>query len=167
MGILNYRWVDRHDAAAITDVTLLSYGQFEAVLAPEYWAQMKHSLSDDAKLQELMCTSATLVCEVDDQLAGVLFLTPSGCSAYPCPAEWAYIRRLGVDPRFRGCGIGRRLVEMAIQQARINGEQHLGLHTSTIMPDARHLYEQLGFRVARELEPILGQQYWLYYMGLS
>lgn len=167
MDILNYRWVDMPDAVAITEVTLLSYGQFESVLAPEYWAQMKHNLSDDIKLQELMDTSATLVCEVDDQLAGVLFLTPSGCPAYPCPAEWAYIRRLGVAPRFRGRGIGRRLVEMAIQQARTNGEQHLGLHTSTIMPDARHVYEQLGFSVVRELEPILGQQYWLYHMALS
>lgn len=167
MDILNYRWVEEPDAEAITEVSLLSYGQFESVLTPEYWAQMKHSLSDSTKLQELICTSATLVCEANNQLAGVLFLTPSGCPAYPCPAEWAYIRRLGVAPRFRGRGIGRRLIEMAIQQARVNGEQHLGLHTSTIMPDARHLYEQLGFSVVRELAPILGQQYWLYHMLLS
>jgi len=87
------------------------------------------------------------------------------CGCYP--DNWAYIRRLGVDPAFRGMGVARRLMEMCIERARINGEKMLGLHTSTMMPEARRLYDKLGFSLIRELEPLFGQQYWLYSMGLS
>lgn len=56
--------------------------------------------------------------------------------------------------------------DLSLSLARLGGEKILGLHTSTIMPDARHLYERLGFVPVRELEPLLGQQYWLYQLDL-
>lgn len=62
---------------------------------------------------------------------------------------------------------GRRLTELCIAEARQQGEQVLGLHTSTIMPDARHIYGAPGFTLERELEPLLGQQYWLYRLNLT
>ncbi|HEY9261777.1 hypothetical protein [Chitinophaga sp.] len=36
-----------------------------------------------------------------------------------------------------------------------------------LAPDARQLYSQLGFTLVRELDAILGQQYWLYTMQLQ
>lgn len=167
MDILNYRLAVAADTAAIRELSIQSYGQFENVLAAEHWEEMKHSMSDESLLEELMNASITFVCEAGNVLAGVVFLLPSGTPSPIFPTEWAYIRRLGVDPAYRGKGVGRRLTEMCIEQAQANGERVLGLHTSTIMPDARHLYSKLGFTLIRELEPRLGQQYWLYSMHLQ
>ncbi|MGO4294065.1 GNAT family N-acetyltransferase [Chitinophaga sp. RAB17] len=167
MDILNYRPAVAADTAAIREVSIQSYGQFENVLAPEHWQRMKHGMSDQGMLDELMRISTTFVCDAGNELAGVVFLVPSGNPTDIYPADWAYIRRLGVHPGYRGHGIGRRLTEMCVEQAEINGEKILGLHTSTIMPDARHLYGKLGFTLIRELAPILGQQYWLYSKDLQ
>ncbi|MCW3462260.1 GNAT family N-acetyltransferase [Chitinophaga nivalis] len=152
--------------AKITALSLLSYRQFATVLEPENWQRMYNSQADESALQALMQISTTTVCEVGEQLVGVIFLVSSGHATDIYPADWAYIRRLGVDPAFRGKGIGHQLTVMAIEQARQNGEKTIGLHTSTMMPDARHIYEKLGFSLMRELDPILGQQYWLYSMPL-
>jgi GNAT superfamily N-acetyltransferase len=166
MDILNYRLAVPADTAAIREVSLQSYGQFESVLAPEHWANMKERMSDLVELDRLMNSSATFVCDAGHELAGVVFLRPSGSPEDIYPADWAHVRRLGVHPGYRGHGIGRRLMEMCIEHARANGETILGLHTSTIMPDARHIYSKLGFTLIRELEPRLGHQYWLYTMHL-
>lgn len=166
MDTLNYRKATKADAAAIKALLMYSYGQFATVLAPEHWKRMEQSMEDDGVLQALMDISVTFVCEAGDVLAGAVFLVPSGHPTPTCPAEWANVRRLGVSPDFRGRGIGRRLTELCIAEARQQGEQVLGLHTSTIMPDARHIYEGLGFILERELEPLLGQQYWLYRLDL-
>lgn len=167
MDILNYRLALPADTAAIREVSLQSYGQFESVLEPEHWERMKQSMNDPVILDGLMNTSTTFVCDAGHELAGVVFLVPSGNPDVIYPADWASIRRLGVHPAYRGQGIGRRLTQMCIEQARANGETILGLHTSTMMPDARHIYSKLGFTLIRELEPRLGQQYWLYNMDLQ
>lgn len=167
MDILNYRLAFPADAAAIREVSIQSYGQFASVLEPEHWEKMKQSMSDPVMLDDLMNISTTFVCDAGHELAGVVFLIPSGNPDVIYPADWASIRRLGVHPAYRGQGIGRRLMEMCIEQARVNGEKILGLHTSTIMPDARHIYSKLGFSLVRELAPRLGQQYWLYTMRLQ
>ena len=167
MDILNYRWAVPADAAAILQLSLQSWGQFERVLAPEHWAKMKQNMGDPVMLSNLMSTAATFVCDAGQELAGVVFLVPSGNPTPIYPDDWAYIRLLGVHPAYRGKGIGRRLTEMCIEQAKDGGEKILGLHTSTMMPDARHIYSKLGFTLVRELAPILGQQYWLYTMHLQ
>ncbi|RBL93641.1 GNAT family N-acetyltransferase [Chitinophaga flava] len=166
MDTLVYQMATLADAVAIRDLSLLSYGEFADVLEPAHWNTMHKNQSDMENLTSLMKGSATFVCWSGDQLVGVVFLVPSGMATSIYPADWAHIRRLGVDPAFRRMGIGRRLMEIAIEQARNSGEKILGLHTSTMMPSARRMYDQLGFSLIRELPQILGQQYWLYKMAL-
>lgn len=166
MYTLNYRLAEAADLAAIREVSLLSYGQFETMLAPEHWEKMKQNLSNLPAFEALMNTATTFVCDAGEELAGVIFLVHSGEERPPYPADWAHIRLLGVHPAYRGKGIARQLTQMCIDQATTNGEKILGLHTSTIMPDARHLYSSLGFSIVRELETRLGQQYWLYRLDL-
>lgn len=166
MDTLVYEMAIPADAAAIRDLSLLSYGEFAAVMAPEHWRAMHKNQSDMDNLKALMAQAGTFVCRSGERLVGVVFLVPSGQATSIYPADWAYIRRLGVDPAFRRMGIGRRLMELAIAEARRSGEKILGLHTSTMMPAARKMYDELGFSLIRELQPILGQQYWLYKMML-
>lgn len=40
------------------------------------------------------------------------------------------------------------------------------LHTSEMMGAARHIYESLGFKKLREIEPRYGKKYWLYKLEL-
>ena len=60
------------------------------------------------------------------------------------------MKRLWVEPDFRGMRLGRRLVEEAIQWARREGMKAMHLDTITAaMPEANRLYAAMGFvRVA-------------------
>jgi len=60
--------------------------------------------------------------------------------------------KMAVDPEVRGQGIGRRLLEYAVAQARGLGARRLYLESSTRLGPAVHLYERLGFRHLRPEE---------------
>ncbi len=66
------------------------------------------------------------------------------------PAIWAealdcYLEELFVVPARRGQGLGRALMEAAIELARRQGAAHMDLGTSEEDVAARALYESLGF----------------------
>jgi GNAT superfamily N-acetyltransferase len=52
---------------------------------------------------------------------------------------------MAVDPKFRGEGYGRALMEHAIKEARSAGATALYLLTNTRLEPAISLYEQFGF----------------------
>jgi ribosomal protein S18 acetylase RimI-like enzyme len=56
-----------------------------------------------------------------------------------------YLAELYVVPERRGHGLGRALMEAAIELARQNGADHMDLGTSEDDVAARALYESLGF----------------------
>jgi ribosomal protein S18 acetylase RimI-like enzyme len=66
------------------------------------------------------------------------------------PAIWTealecYLAELYVVPDRRGRGLGRALMEAAIELARLEGANHIDLGTSEDDFAARALYESLGF----------------------
>jgi putative acetyltransferase len=56
------------------------------------------------------------------------------------------LAKMAVSERYRGQGIGRRLLEYTIAQARRLGAHTLELASNTKLANAVHLYESLGFR---------------------
>ena len=94
------------------------------------------------------------------------FLVPSGNPTTIFPADWCYLRMVGVHTNHSGKGIGKALTKMCVDEGKSSGEKTIGLHTSEFMDGARHIYESIGFRQVRELEPHLGKRYWLYKLDL-
>ena len=60
-------------------------------------------------------------------------------------APAAYLEELYVAPPNRGPGLGRALLEAALEEARAHGADHIGLGTSVDDTAARGLYESAGF----------------------
>ncbi|MDR3516917.1 MAG: bifunctional helix-turn-helix transcriptional regulator/GNAT family N-acetyltransferase [Azospirillaceae bacterium] len=83
------------------------------------------------------------IAERDDAIVGSVCLVRES-------DEDAKLRLLYVEVEARGLGIGRRLVEETIHFARQAGYRRLGLWTNDILTTARHIYQQLGFRLVAE-----------------
>ena len=67
------------------------------------------------------------------------------------------IRGLAVHPALQRCGVGRRLVEACIEQARSRGARKLSLRVLGGNVAARRLYELCGFTV----EGVLSDEFFL------
>ena len=73
---------------------------------------------------------------------------PAGCVAFrPFDEETAEMKRLFVRPGFQGLGIGRKLVELVLEDSRRSGYYGIVLDTYPAkMGTAIELYTKLGFR---------------------
>ena len=71
---------------------------------------------------------------------------PIGCVALrPLPGGVGEVKRMYVDPAWRGKGVGRALLETLIARAREVGYRAIRLGTIADMTAARALYASLGF----------------------
>ncbi|MBL7713728.1 MAG: GNAT family N-acetyltransferase [Chitinophagaceae bacterium] len=132
-----YRSATLGDLPALQRLGLASYGQFEKELTPGYWAELAANLGAEAVYHSLVTAGESFLCIKDETPVGMAFLVPSGNPTDIYPADWSYIRLVGVHPACAGMGIGRALMLRCIDAAHLNGEKTLGLHTSAMMHAAR------------------------------
>jgi putative acetyltransferase len=79
-------------------------------------------------------------------LAGTLAGRPVACGAYrPMTPDIAEIKRMYVEPDYRGRGLGRRILQELETRARGDGYSQARLETGTLQPEAIRLYERAGY----------------------
>ena len=83
------------------------------------------------------------IAERDGENVGCVFLVKQS-------DEVAKLRMLLVDPKARGFGIGKRLVEECIRFARNRGYLKITLWTNDILATACHIYRETGFKLLAE-----------------
>lgn len=101
---------------------------------------------------------ALLLATVAGELAGCCALRPLDAVDYANACE---MKRLYVRPQFRSLGLGRRLVEETLEQARQCDFACVLLDTLDDMEAARALYDDLGFESIPPyyFNPIAGAHY--------
>lgn len=163
-----YRQGNLDDLEQLRLLAVKAWGQFKDELTTDNWQKLSGNLSSKDTYIELLNNSYCLVCETTGkEIIGMAFLVPNGHPTEIYDEKWSYIRFVSVDPNFGGQGIGRQLTVKCIEIAKSNNEQTIALHTSEMMNTARHIYESLGFKVLKEIEPRLGKKYWIYTLDIA
>jgi DNA-binding MarR family transcriptional regulator/GNAT superfamily N-acetyltransferase len=111
-------------------------GEFEALVATLFARFATHH---DPESEQFW------VAEVDAERAGCVFVVRN--EKDPRAAQ---LRCLLVDPRGRGLGLGRRLVEECIRFAKSAGYERMLLWTNDVLIAARRIYENTGFLLVEE-----------------
>ncbi len=156
-----------NEKESLKQLGILSYNQFSKILSSTDWNTMDRFLNNDDMWHQLVNNSKIFVCEDKGRIIGMAYLVPSGNPTHIYPADWSYIRMVGVNPDYRGKGIAKRLTQMCVDFARQSNEKIVGLHTSEKMDDARHIYVSVGFVIHKEIGPIYGMKYWLYKLEIT
>lgn len=87
------------------------------------------------------------IAERNGEMVGSVFLVRSNKMANNTIGQ---LRLLYVENSARGLGIGQRLVEVCVEDARAKGYKKLMLWTNDILVSARKIYIAAGFRLIKE-----------------
>jgi DNA-binding MarR family transcriptional regulator/GNAT superfamily N-acetyltransferase len=85
------------------------------------------------------------IAEVDGERAGCVFMVRNADDP-----NMAQLRCLLVDPKGRGLGVGRRLVDECIAFAKSAGYTKMMLWTNDVLVSARRIYQAAGFSLVSE-----------------
>lgn len=86
------------------------------------------------------------VAEVDERIVGSVIITPRGNGR-------ATLSKFFLSGAHRGRGIGRALLETAVDAARNAGLVGLDLDTKSVFREAIHLYETTGWKSVPQTDP--------------
>jgi ribosomal protein S18 acetylase RimI-like enzyme len=127
-------------------VTALAYREFAPPDDPD-WEEYLGEIADVGSRAGL---TTVLVAVEEGRILGTATVeldnkVPESDPERVLEPDEAHLRMLGVDPDARGQGVGRALVEAAIEVAGRRGKKVFRLTTTRMMTVARGMYERMGF----------------------
>lgn len=136
---LSIREARDEELDTVAAVLVDAYAEYAARMSPDAWASFAQEIGN---VRGRRLEADVIVAERHGRLVGsvTVFSHHRGV-----PGGTVGVRLLAVSPGERGTGVGRALMEYAIQRAREEGQQRVVLTTSQEMESARDLYEKLGF----------------------
>ncbi len=112
----------------------------------EEWIQKHFSLEEkdrrtlnDPEQQIVAKGGQVYVAELGGERVGTVALLAYGEGDFE-------LSKMAVSPGVRGQGIGRRLIVYTLEQARLLGARRVFLGSNSVLANAVHLYEVLGFK---------------------
>ena len=109
---------------------------------PKTYQQAFNAINEDLN-------NELIVAQKDDDVVGVLQLTFIPYLTYK--GGWRLlVEGVRVDSRFRGCGIGKQLLQYAIEKAKQKKCVIVQLTTDKSRIDTHRFYENLGFKATHE-----------------
>lgn len=103
----------------------------------------KYVLASLLAFLEQPAGSELWVAECDQRIVGFIGMVRQS-------ATTAQLRWFLIEPEFRGCGLGHRLMTTAMEFCRQQGYNEIFLWTFKGLDAACHLYEQFGFILTEE-----------------
>lgn len=106
------------------------------------------SIISEEELASMIDSNSIFVAKEDDKVLGYVLLSSreGKKNGYKYRKELD-IDAMGVDEKYRNQGIGRKLLEYVKQYAKDNDYTDLRLTVNEENENARHLYEEVGFKV--------------------
>jgi DNA-binding MarR family transcriptional regulator/GNAT superfamily N-acetyltransferase len=111
-------------------------GEFEALVATLF---ARFAANHDPAAERFW------IAEIDGERVGCVFVVRNDKDPHT-----AQLRCLLIEPRARGLGLGRRLVEECMQFAKSAGYARMVLWTNDVLAAARRIYEAAGFSLVEE-----------------
>ncbi|AXK72902.1 GNAT family N-acetyltransferase [Lysobacter sp. TY2-98] len=145
------------DAMRLGRLMVAAYSALEGFPTPDEQPQYYALLADVARFAKVPgATVFTALDEDDTLLGGVVYFADMahyGAGGVATQERQAAgFRLLAVDPALQGRGVGKRLTQHCIDQARRDGRREVILHTTAAMKPAWAMYERLGFRRSEDLD---------------
>jgi GNAT superfamily N-acetyltransferase len=131
------------DLAPILQLLHTQLQEHDIVLTDQALQRATQRLIEDHALGRI------LTARLDGELVGVAVISFLWTLEHGGPAAW--LDEVYVEPSRRGEGIGRKLVEAAMQVARDSGCIALDLEVDAGHEAAERLYERMGFRRHRRV----------------
>ena len=162
-----YKCLHEVEKSILQQLSIDAYGMYKNILTVEGWNSMSKGLNNDEMWMQLINNSTIMICENEGRIIGSAYLIPSGHPTEIYPADWSYIRMISVHPDYQRMGIASHLTCQCIEYAKTSNEKVIGLHTAEIMTAARSIYNKLGFKKVKQIQPLFGLEYWLYKLDLK
>jgi ribosomal protein S18 acetylase RimI-like enzyme len=114
----------------------------EASFSDDIWAKRLIKIDDDAK-------NLPLIVEINAQPVGLA----SGRIA-PLKSNIVHVYQMWVNPKYRGLGIGKLLLDQIVLWTKSININHIALSVTNRNSPAKILYLSYGFRATGEFEPL-------------
>lgn len=129
------------DLAAIGEVTVAAYAEFEDASSGDYVHHLRDAGTRDREAELWVATP-----DDSEEIVGTVTVCPPGSPWREVAQEGeGEFRMLAVSPAARGAGIGAALLDLVVEHFRREGATQVVMSTLPRMAAAQRIYQRAGF----------------------